>query len=225
MGKITIVTVWTGVLKYQASDVEKIRNMVLRNCGTYWEPDFVCYTDQPEVPHGWRKVDLTIYPYEMREGWWGKMQVFDTVTRGMYPAVYFDLDTVIVGDITPLFQFAHENYFGICENFTRRAKPDYPCKFGSCVMTFHPDFGGSEFYVWSKVFDDFKRRAGVYGDQFAIQEMIPDAMILQGHMPKGFFVGRRDFKETLDPANAVMIFAGKYKPGNSLLPWVKEHWK
>lgn len=225
MGKVTITTVWTGNDQYKISDVKKIRNMVLRNCGVDWEPHFVCYTDQPDVPHGWRKVDLTIYPYEMRHGWWGKMQVFDPLSRGPYPTVYFDLDTVIVGDITPLFEFAANNYFGICENFTKQVVPSYACKFGSCVMTFHPDFGASEFYVWSKIYEHSKRRAGRFGDQWVIQELIPDAMTLQGHLPRGFFVGRRDFKETLEPSNAVMIFAGKRKPSNSLLPWVKEHWK
>ena len=224
MGKVTVVTVWTGILEYQSRHVARIRNMVLRNCGT-WDVDFVCYTDQPEVPHGWRKVDLTIYPYEMREKWWGKMQVFDTVSRGIYPAVYFDLDTVIVGDITPLFEFAANNYFGICANFTKEVKPDYPCKFGSCVMTFHPDFGAEAFYVWSRIYPHMKKDAGIYGDQRAIQDLVPDAGILQGHMPPHFFVGRRQFKETLEPGNAVMIFAGKYKPHNSRLPWVKEHWR
>ena len=224
MGKVTVATVWTGNDKYKMSDVEKIRNMVLRNCGI-WEVIFLCYTDQPEVPEGWMKVDLSYYPPSMIQGWWGKMQLFDTERRGMYPTVYFDLDTVIVGSIVPLFQYAHEHYFGICSNFTREVKPDYPCKFGSCVMTFHPEFGDEPYYVWTRLYGKLMQDAGQYGDQFVIQMMCPDAGILQGHMPRGFFVGRRNFKETLDPENAVMIFAGKHKPAQSRFSWVKEHWK
>lgn len=224
MGKINIAVVWThGPRDYEADYVRKIRSMVLRHCGD-WEVDFLCYTDRGYAPPGWILIDLNVYPQPMREGWWGKMQLFDTMFRGPENVVYFDLDTVIVGDITPLFKYAEENYFGICSNFTREVSPDYPCKFGSCVMTFHKSFGDNEFYVWSRIYMDMKQRAGKYGDQKVIETMVPDAGILNDHMPKDFFVGRRDFKETLDPSNAVMIFAGKHKPANSLLPWVKEHW-
>ena len=226
MGKVTVATVWTrGPAGYTQDDVAKIRSMVLRNCGD-WEVDFLCYTDRPkDLPEGWAYVDLNVYPVPMREGWWGKMIIFDTMFRGPNNVVYFDLDTVIVGDITPLFYQAEKHFFSICKNFTRMVKPDYPCLFGSCVMTINRKFGDSEFYVWNRIHGDLRERAGKYGDQFAIQELIPDAGILQDDLPANFFVGRRDFQERLQPGNAVMVFAGKYKPGNSRLPWVKEHWK
>ncbi len=224
MGQIAVAVVWTrGPGHYAESDVDKIKAMVLRHCGD-WGVEFLCYTDQGYAPEGWLHIDLNMYPHAMREGWWGKMQLFDSMFRGNRSVVYFDLDTVIVGDITPLFQYAEDNYFGICDNFTKQVNPDYPCDFGSCVMTINKGFGDEIFYAWSKLYEDMKKRAGIYGDQKVIQIMHPEAATLNGHMPKGFFVGRRDFKETLQPGNAVMVFAGKYKPSNSLLPWVKEHW-
>lgn len=225
MGQIAVAVVWTrGPANYTADDVKKIRSMVLRNSGD-WDVEFLCYTDQGAAPEGWQLIDLNRYPHAMRDGWWGKMQLFDSMFRGPRSVVYFDLDTVIVGDITPLFQFAEANYFGVCHNFTREINPSYPCKFGSCVMTINKGFGDEIFYAWSKLYVEMRERAGIYGDQKVIEIMHPDAVTLQGHMPHNFFVGRRDFKETLEPGNAVMIFAGKYKPSKSLLPWVKEHWK
>jgi hypothetical protein len=164
--------------------------------------EFVIYGDQADAD-----VRTT------KPGWWAKLDLFDPAKRPPGRCLYFDLDTVIVNSLDPLA--ALDVDFGVCANFTRAVNPKYPCRYGSCVMTFADG--------WGSPFVNYERSR--YGDQYAIEQAYPDAALLQDELPDGYFVGRREFSERVPDGAAIMVFAGAVKPCNTKLKWVEENWR
>lgn len=206
---LTVACVRTGT-KYPPYYVKRLRNMVERHLPM--EHDFVCYSDGPIK-------GIETRPAEWG-GWWGKMSLFNPEGRGRI--LFFDLDTVIIGDLTPLAEW--KGRFGICENFTRLAGHSrYPCRYGSCVMAMSETYG-------AEVYEKFKRSPDAmmascrYGDQEAIERLENNASLLQREMPPGFFIGYRDLCNE-EPDASVVIFAGNNKPHNCGLDWVKREWR
>ena len=209
--------------KYPVQYVYRLKEMVKKHLP--FEHRFVCFTDRPNdlIPSGVRSVDISDTGLR---SWWGKMVLFSHQWRRDERVLYFDLDSVIVGDLSPLAELDID--FGICSNFTRAAGiTDWPCKYGSCVMSIGPGFDGSLFTrFWEdrwKIMD----RAGKYGDQKAIEELAPDAVLLQPSLPVNFFLGYRDLEKYREaPPNgcSLVIFAGKAKPHNTNIRWVKAAW-
>jgi hypothetical protein len=215
---VAVACVWVGT-GYGVEYVQRLRNMVRRHLRL--EHRFICLTDKPETHID--GVDFVDIRHHKWPGWWSKMALFDPALRGMSNCVYFDLDTVIVGDITPLFDCRD---FAICENFTRAAgHPTYPCSYGSCVMYLPLGFGRRIFQRFEADADALMARHAQYGDQRLIEEYYPFATRLQRVMPRGFFVGRREFSDGVPPDASVMVFAGPVKPHNTAHPWVQEHWR
>ena len=210
---ITVACVWTGD-KYGVEYVERLRNMVRRHLPL--EHSFICYTDRPnEVPEGVVPI-VTTWP-----GWWAKMQLFHPGHR-TGRTLYFDLDTVVVGDLTPLAEWAGD--FAICENFTKRAgHPNWPCNYGSCVMSLAPKWGASIYRTFNSEPQIWMER-NPRGDQQAIEEIYPDATYLQDVMPPGYFLGYRDMTPSKPDGCAIVIFAGSRKPHNCEHKWVRDQW-
>lgn len=214
---ITIACVRTGT-KYGIEYVERLRDMVRRHLPL--EHDMVCLTDQPETVPGVRMIYLN---YPELSGWWAKMVLFSFQSNNPHRLLYFDLDTVIVDDLTPLATIQCD--FAICENFTKlAAHPDWPCNYGSCVMLMPPGFGAE---IWEPF--SYARQVWMQacpkGDQQAIEQLWPNAIYLQNILPPGYFVGRRDFTDEKPEGAAVMIFAGKHKPHNTPHTWLREAWE
>mmetsp|Transcript_53773 Transcript_53773/g.114791 ORF Transcript_53773/g.114791 Transcript_53773/m.114791 type:complete len:497 (+) Transcript_53773:190-1680(+) len=98
---IAVVCVKWGK-RYDADYVNRLKAGVLR--GMPVPPDrFVCYTDDA------RGLDTDI---EVRglpdnlKGWWGKVFLFsEEAGLDGYRVIYFDLDQVIVGDLTPIVAY------------------------------------------------------------------------------------------------------------------------
>src|SRR5882724_6653850 len=181
---IIVACVRTGE-RYGMEYVTKLRNMVARHMPRPYR--MVCLTDQPERCTDVDIVDVTALDLK---GWWAKMALFAPEWRGLDPVIYFDLDTVLIGDLAPLRNVPGE--FSICENFTRLyGKSSYPCKFNSSVMTIG---GGKCSFVWDRFERDRWRllsKHDRYGDQAAIEELYPDAPFLQRFMPENFFLNYR----------------------------------
>lgn len=203
--------------KYPVEYVHKLRDMVARHLDMPYE--FLCLTDQPQA------VDCNtddISNYHML-GWWGKMALFEPLWREGKRVLYFDLDTVICGDLTPLADLTVD--FGICANFTRAAgHKTWPCGYGSCVMTLGPNCCED---IWHKFTVDDQRlmqKAGGYGDQKVIEQLAPDATLLQDVLPPGFFLGYRDLDYHKPENCSIVCFAGSSKPHNSNKEWIRKEW-
>lgn len=218
---ITVVCVRTGE-KYGIEYVAALRDMVSKHLPRRHR--FVCLTDQPERIGGVSFLSIGGYGLE---GWFAKMLVFNRAFVGDGKILYIDLDMVIAGSLEPLADLNID--FGICKNFTRirqekEGNVTWPCLFGSCVMLLGAGFGQ---HVW----DEFKRdrlgyieRAGNKGDQQIIQWINPSSLYLQLILPPGYLLHYKDFTDTPDDSAAILVFAGKSKPANCQIEWIRNHW-
>jgi hypothetical protein len=216
---ITVACVRTGD-KYSTDYVHRLRRMVSRHLDR--QHRFVVLTDNPGALPDYDTVPVS----SNLPGWWAKMQLFSTAWRERQRVLYIDLDMVICGDIAPLADIAAD--FAICGSFVRATgNTTWPCKYGSCVMVLAPGWGE---FVWQRFMADHSYLMGHYartGDQHAIEALAPDGAILQELMPAGFFVHYRalsDHKDRKPDGCAVVVFAGKSKPANCSVGWVKEYW-
>lgn len=210
---ITVAMVRTGD-KYGVEYVQRLRDMVSRHlCQTI---RFICITDQTEQVAGVEMIRTEL------PGWWAKMALFSPEIRGPGKCVYFDLDTVIIDDLTPLSLVYAD--FATCANFTKAVVPAYPCKYGSCIMVMRDGFGADIYSRFLAESDKIMAQCQ-YGDQQAIEQLYPNAVLLQEVLPDGFLVGRRDFTDKRPPGAAIMIFAGKHKPHNTPHRWLQDAWR
>lgn len=210
-----VACVRTGT-KYPVEYVYKLRDMVRRHLPIPHE--FRCLSDQLMMDY--TVEDITNYHLQ---GWWGKMALFEPQWRQGQRVLYFDLDTVVCGDLTPLAELDVD--FGICANFTRAAgHKTWPCGYGSCVMTIGPDKCED---IWRKFHADdltLMRKAGGYGDQKVIEQLAPAATLLQDVLPTGFFLGYRDLDYHKPDHCSVVCFAGSSKPNNCNKEWIGREW-
>ena len=204
--------------KYPSEYVHRLRLMVEKYLTNDYE--FICLTDHP------REVNcntLDISEFYLN-GWWGKMALFEPTWRKGERVIYFDLDTVICGDLSPLFNLFVD--FGLCANFTRASgNKSWPCHYGSCVMTIGPNRCEDVWHNFNANDVRLMRSAGNYGDQKVIEELSPGATLLQDVLPKGFFLGYRDLTNYKPKGCSVVVFAGSSKPHNCEKEWIREAWE
>jgi hypothetical protein len=218
MSDLIVVCVRSGT-KFGFEYVTKLRNMVARHMSRPYV--FVCLTDMMDRCEG--MVFVSIKEIGLH-GWWCKFLVFEPAWRASSQIIYLDLDTVVIGDLAQLADVPHE--FAILESPVRtHGIKSYPCKFNSSVMTIA---GGRCGFMWER-FD--RRRSTMmlehdrYGDQKAIEELYPDAAILNRLMPKGFFVNYRDLTSHKPKEASVVNFGGPSKPHSCPIPWVQAEWQ
>lgn len=179
-------------------------------------------------------------------GWFAKMALLDPLARGPEPApaLYLDLDTVVVGDLEPIAVAAEcVPAFGVTENFTRLWGKPTPCAYGSCVMAFAPGWGEAAWLTWDADRAGFVGRAGQHGDQHAIEAIVPrdQVTLLNRVLPEGYLLGHRELYGSFPggkrpgeggrplasvPAGAALvIFGGPRKPDNCDIEWVRAAWE
>lgn len=103
---LTVACVLRSGGRYDAEDVARLRDGVAAHLRT--DHDFVCLSDV-DVPceriplvHGW-------------PGWWSKMEMFLLPP----PVLYFDLDTIVVGDLGDIAEQAEKWQFTMLRDFYR----------------------------------------------------------------------------------------------------------
>lgn len=101
---ITIACVWRSGGDYTAEYVLRLAKGVRDNCGVPYR--LVCLTDVGEQLADWRDC-VEAVPLRRPEwpGWWAKLNLF--LEFRDRPVVYFDLDTLIRGDITAMVMRPH----------------------------------------------------------------------------------------------------------------------
>jgi len=216
MSMLNVICVWNGN-KYPLEYVYKLQSMAEKYLPDH---DFFCLSPitVPKV----NTITLADISNHL-DGWWDKMNLLSPYIRPQGKTIYFDLDTVILGDLFNLATLKTD--FAICKNFTRQISPTYPCKYGSCVMMFDNDFGQTQWELFKANQNHFMQRAGSLGDQKAIELLIPNADILQDMLPKGYFLHYKSMTQEVDSRARLAIFAGREKPHNTNKAWVKQQWK
>lgn len=108
---------------------------------------------------------------KLRHGWacwFAKIELF----RFPGPILYLDLDTTIVGDLTPLLDVAERHQFVACGNFWAT---DEPHKINSSVMAWRGDM--------SAIYDAFARDPGCFMRDYSTLEKHGDQAFIADHCP------------------------------------------
>lgn len=222
--------------KYSSDYVNKLYNMVKRNCTLDF--DFWCLTEDPSGVH----PDVKIIPLPGGlSGWWYKPYMFsrDLPIEGII--LYMDLDVVIAGNIDKLFTY-QPNHWCTIRDFTRTMRPNWQ-KYNSSVVRFKT---GELHNVWEEFEKnklDIQRR--LHGDQDWLWEatrkhqamLYPDSWILSWkwevrkskEFAPGGLKGDRKLKhiENVKPRVecCVTVFHGDPQPHNCEDPWVIDNWR
>jgi hypothetical protein len=221
--------------KYSPDYVNKLYNMVKRNCTVEFE--FVCLTDDPT---GLDPQIKTIPLPGNLQGWWCKPYMFSKDLPIKGTILYMDLDVVVAGKLDKLFTY-QPNHWCTIRDFTRAMRPDWK-KYNSSVVRFKT---GELHKVWEDFQADqqnIQRR--LHGDQDWLYEatqnnqamFYPDSWILSWkwevrkdkQFASGGVKGSKKFKsiENVKPRAecCLTVFHGDPNPHNCNDPWVVDNW-
>ena len=154
-----------------------------------------CLTDMPEG------MDCRTLPlFTDLPSWWAKLEMFARFRSGRN--VYFDLDTVITGDITPLIEMPGP--FAMLQDFY------YPGRLASGVMVWDGDY--------SRILRVFKPEyMGRYaalpklGDQAYIADQLTQCRVIQEEVP-GLVASYKVDSEEARKAAAIVCYHGLPRP-------------
>ena len=223
--------------KYSADYVNKLYNMIERNCTLDYE--FVCLTDDPAGIDPRVKI-LTLPPG--LSGWWCKPYMFSKDLPLKGTVLYMDLDVVVASNIDKLFTYSPGHWCTI-RDFTRAMRPKWH-KYNSSIVRFNV---GQLDFVWT----DFEKdhiniQRKYHGDQDYLFDatykkkramLYPDSWILSWkwevrkdrRFAHGGVRGKRKLAtiETVTPRVecCVCVFHGDPNPENCQDPWVVDNWK
>lgn len=190
------------------------------------------------VPPGYQRHDLWPWPRATgpRRAWWNKLQLFrpDLFTG---PVLYFDLDIVILRDITYM---CHVNldYFWTLRDFRYLWRPNWS-GINSSIMVWS---GHRYHWIWDRVqAQDIDKIMDQYpGDQDYLSRLIPAAEIQFFEDQRfqswrwqvwdgGMDLRTRQCREPgrgpqPSPDCDAVIFHGRPKPHQINHPWIQRHW-
>ena len=198
--------------KYTNEYVINLISSVLRNSTIHIE-DFICVTDDPNSElkeHG-----LSFYSTD-KNGWWGKVDVFNITG----PCLYLDLDTVITDNIDSLL----EGIENLSPQEVIMIKPWKKLGWASGIMGWNSD-------SLSFISSNFKR--GIPSKYQWDQRYIAAQLItyLYKVIPAQRFVDLYSYKHHCKvdgpPSGAqIVCFHGNPRPHEVRgLDWVQEHWR
>lgn len=197
--------------KFGPEYVTKLYASVARNLTAGVEGRFICFTDQPHELPG--HIHIRPLPDGVT-GWWSKLALFQP---GLFEdgdrVLYFDLDTVIVGDLDEIC--AYDGEFAILQDFYR------PQGWQSSVMGWRAGFG---VHIWERWIEEGRLEIEG-GDQAWIEEcQRPWAHRWQHLFPGKFCSFKADCHPFPPEEASVVVFHGEPRPANCGVPWVAAMW-
>jgi 2-polyprenyl-3-methyl-5-hydroxy-6-metoxy-1,4-benzoquinol methylase len=196
---------------YTGQYVETMRNMVARNLTLPHR--FVCLTDMGAMP-GSEKLQHGM------PGWWSKLELF----RLEGPVLYFDLDTVIVGNLDRLGRAVMalpENTMQMLTPFNPKRRQDG--EWASGVMAWHGDFRHLLEAAPTNLKDPFY--AGwdqVYIFQSLLKHGVPISAVNDGAKIYSY---KRHCRSGVPQDAEVVCFHGNARPHLARESWVQENWR
>ena len=135
-------------------------------------------------------------------GWWAKLELF---RPGLFtgPVLYFDLDTVITGDITPLAERKHS--FTMLSDFSRAFQP------ASGVMAWQGDYSRL-FTQWDPQLERQYRRSSCWGDQGWIARTLNIKPARWQQLFPGMFASYKLSPIAARKGASIVCFHGKPRP-------------
>jgi hypothetical protein len=216
---ITIVCVLRsgGKVGYDGTWVSKLQNMLNRQITLPFR--FVCLSDC-EVSCD--RISLL----DTGPGYWSKLQLF---RQGLFkgPTLYFDLDTVICGNLDPLIKSLIDQ-----NNFVMWKDPDYKIS-SSAIMYWNGDYS----HIWAEYDSNptnFEQRYSVenqgaermIGDQAVISTLQPHVFV-NDMCPESWIhvAGKSDAQKNLKECRILIFRKANNKPNNKQdHPLVIKHW-
>jgi len=209
--------------KYSDEYVTKLFRSIKRNTSKGFL--FTCFSDKYKTNHNIiDEVDVQPLPVNVRS-WFNKVGLYNKNLYNLNDQIfYFDLDTIIVGDLDEIFEW-NANYI-ILRDFYR------PDGFGSGLMAWAPE---AVHHMWEKFTPTSQSR---HGDQGWPEIHYPTAEIWQEKFPnkiisyKVHVQGKgilRSPHHTNHPGSletaSIVCFHGRPSPHEIIRePWVQEHW-
>lgn len=199
---------------YQGCGVDYVNRlfaMVARNLDVGTEGKFTVFTDN--LDDGYHpSVHVEPLPLGL-EGWYNKLFLFSPgLFKSTDRVLYFDLDTVIVGDLDEIARYNGE--FAILRDFYR------PNGLQSSAMAWRGGFGAE---IWQK-WNSLGRPEMSAGDQEWIENNVSKPDLLQDLYP-GKFVSYKAHCQPFPPeGSSVVVFHGEPRPHNCGRPWVESMW-
>lgn len=212
---LTIACVLRSGGDYSPDYVTNLYHGVSMNCSFPFR--FVCLTDMKPACE-----TLPINPG--LRGWWAKMEVFKLEP----PVLYFDLDTVITGNLDSFYSLDSDFY--MLHAFAGN-------KGASGVMFMNTDMSWlyDEFmeelsegeYIYKHDALRLRLPSGMYrGDQDYIFKKTYDVMTV--HYLQSYISGIYSFKHHCDPIlrsdARVVCFHGKPRPHQTSVKWMEDYW-
>lgn len=195
---------------YDASWVRRLRRGVSEHLAAPHR--FVCLTNVPDAFT--EDVGIEARPlWHEWPGYWSKIELFREPFGG--PVLYLDLDSLIIGDLAPLFDQPGD--FLMVPDFHKRG-------WGNSSAMFWED-------DWTGIYRDFLRDPdgamgdyhrtpeGRVGDQAFIEDIVEPEFF-----PEGMVASYKIHAKNAPPAGAAVVtFHGRPKP-HQANGWVKGYW-
>lgn len=211
---------------YNAEYVKILMNAVKANSTIPYT--FVCLTDDPGVDF------CETIPLQFGwPGWWSKIELFRKDLPKVQ-SVFFDLDTVIMGNIDAFLHVGLRFSFIALRGFNHRFRKPESQNFASGIMA-------GSFYEYSFVFTAFKlkpqenidapRENWMHGDQGFIADTIglDEIPRLQDKLPEDYIIGKKYLKDNnnkFSPKTKIIAWSGspRLHELKSESP-IKQHWR
>jgi len=211
---VNVVCVYWGN-KYPAKYVDRLRNMVARNM-QHTNYDFYCITEE-QISEDIK----TLKPSDNWGTWWQKINLFNPEVVPPGKTLYFDIDSVIVGNIDDLAAMKTDLPLTIIENFSMNKRH---CAHNSSTILW--DSGDPRV---TRIYEEFKKDSkrvmeGLHGDQCWIWRVLKDDV---ANFPSNLISSYKYHcrGKQLPPETRAVIFHGKPDPDEVNDKWVAEHWK
>ncbi len=191
--------------------VNRLYAMVARNLNAV-EGRFTVFTDNLEDSYN-PAICVEPLPDRRAVSWYNKLSLFSPgLFRGTDRVLYFDLDTVIVGDLDKIV--AYDGEFAILRDFYR------PKGLQASVMAWRGGFGAHIWQEWNRQ----GRPESPAGDQSWIEQHVQEPDILQEKFPGAFVSYKKDCQPFPPEGSSVVVFHGQPRPHNCARPWVDAMW-
>lgn len=188
---------------------------LLRDIATYLSYPYEThlFTDDPSCPAIAGLVDHTHLLRPGLHGWWNKLAMFGNVFPPGARVLYFDLDVIIMGDLSPIVACADP--FVMISNFG----PNRPQSLhNSSVMLWTPSV------FTRQVVDLYEPEVAkkLHGDQCWLWRVMRDGI---SNFPKGLVVSYKyDCRRAVPHSASVVVFHGDPKPIDAS-PWWANRWR
>lgn len=220
--------------KYSSEYVNKLYNMVKRNCTIDYE--FVCFTDNGQDID--KHIKIESLPKLPVAGWWYKPYFFSNKLPISGTLLYLDLDIVVFQNIDKFFSYKKEKDFVIIRDFNRINRSNWD-RINSSVFRLRI---GSKYDKYDQFASNPANAMNrLQGDQdwmyknCAPWDYWPDQWVqsykweMRNRQHLGIINGVRNFTHVDEPTvlqdTSIAVFHGKPDIHEVKDPWVVDRWK